>query len=155
MVPPPLIVPAGPDAASALAVLHAAAFEAPWTAIDLQGLIASPFTIALQAGAPAAPVGFTLARVVAGEAEILTLAVDPAARGRGIARALVEAAAGLAHAAGARTMWLEVAQDNSAALALYAVAGFEEAGRRKGYYPRKGGPVDALSLRRRLNSAPA
>ncbi len=69
--------------------------------------------------------------------------------------ALVRAAAGVALAAGAQTLWLEVAEDNAAARALYAAAGFEEAGRRRRYYPRANGPVDALTLRCRLNSAPA
>ena len=116
-------------------------------------VLASPFTFALQAGSP--PSGFVLARAVAGEGEILTLAVHPTVRRRGVALALVHAAAGLAQAMGAESLWLEVAQDNAAALALYAAAGFEEVGRRSGYYPRAEGAVDALSLRCRLNSAPA
>ena len=157
MAAPPFITPAGAEASESLAALHATAFEAPWSAAALAEIIVAPFTLALQAApsATGAPIGFILARAVAGEAEILTLAVDPAVRQRGLGRALVEAAAGTALVAGAETMWLEVAHDNAPALALYAAAGFEEVGRRRGYYPRADGAVDALTLRRRLNSAPA
>ena len=116
-------------------------------------LLGSSLVFALQAGDP--PVGFVLARVVADEAEILTLAIDPVGRRCGTGGALVAAAAGTALAMGARNLWLEVAEDNAAARALYAGARFEAAGRRPGYYRRKDGTVDALLLHRRLNSAPA
>ncbi len=78
--------------------------------------------------------------MIAGEAEVLTLAVRPAARRRGIGRALVEAAATLAEASAA-AMFLEVAADNPGAVALYAQTGFEIVGRRPGYYGRAGGRV--------------
>ena len=149
----PCIFPAGLDAAANLAVLHAAAFTRPWDADALAEVMASPSAFTLQAGTP--PTGFILARAVAGEAEILTLAVAPAARRQGVARALVDAAGALAAKAGAETLWLEVAEDNTAARALYAAAGFQPCGRRPRYYSRPQGAVDALMLRRRLNTAPA
>ncbi len=152
-VPGPPITAVEADASAGLARLHATAFEVPWSAEDLAGALASPFAFALQAGSP--PVGFILARAVAGEGEILTLAVATSARRQGVGLALVRAAAGVAVGAGAETLWLEVAQDNAAAIALYTAAGFQEVGRRRGYYPRAGGVVDALTLRCRLNSAPA
>ncbi len=147
------ITPVGAEASAELARLHASAFATPWSAEDLADALASPFTFALQAGAR--PVGFILARAMAGEGEILTLAVDPTARRQGAGQALVRAACSGALAAGAQTLWLEVAEDNVAALALYAAAGFEEVGRRRGYYPRSNGVADALTWRCRLNSAPA
>ena len=62
-----------------------------------------------------------------------------------------EAAALAARNLGAEQMFLEVAEDNAAALALYRRAGFEAAGRRRGYYPREAGAaVDALLLVRKL-----
>ena len=93
------------------------------------------------------PDGFILLRAVADEAEILTLAVRPAARRRGLGARLVQEGVVAAAARGATRLFLEAAQDNIAALALYARAGFAEAGRRPGYYARPdGGRQDALLL---------
>jgi ribosomal-protein-alanine N-acetyltransferase len=144
--------PATGEDAAALAAVHASCFEAPWSAADLAALTASPGHIALLVEDDR-PRGFILARALAGEAEVLTLAVDPAARRRGAGRALLAAALGQAEALGAATVFLEVAKDNAPALALYGGCGFEAAGARKGYYPRPGGAADAMVLRRTLNRA--
>lgn len=143
---------AGPDDAEALAAVHAEAFDAPWSAREIAALLAGPGVMAwLVEGAE--PVGMSLVRVVAGEGEVLTLGVAPAARRRGVGDALVAAAVVAATARGAASLFLEVAADNAAAQALYAKAGFVPAGRRAGYYRRAEGPLaDALVLRRSLNS---
>lgn len=133
------------DEAPALAALHAAAFDHPWPAAELDALLASPGAFALTVEDE----GFILCRAIAGEAEILTLAVVPAARRRGAGRALVEAAAGLAEGLEADALFLEVAHDNVAALALYAGAGFSRVGLRKGYYASG---ADAVVMRRTLNT---
>lgn len=128
--------------ADALAQLHAEAFDAPW----------SPQAFAELLGQPGVQLtgddrGFILIRTVADEAEILTLAVRPAARRQGRGRALFEAAAKHAASLGASRLFLEVAEDNAPARALYAALGFETAGRRPRYYPRAQGPAaDALLL---------
>ena len=138
--------------AEALARTHALAFDTPWEAKDIARMMTESGGFALAAGATEQPAGFILCRAVAGEAEILTLAVDPALRRRGLAAALVEAAAMLA-GRGASDLFLEVAADNEAAIALYQRTGFVLAGRRPGYYARREGPaVDALVMRRALNS---
>ena len=126
----------------ALASLHASAFPAPWDEAAFADLLG-------QAGvfAEAGDDGFILIRAVADEAEILTLAVRPEARRRGLARRLVEAAAARAAGLGAERLFLEVADDNAAARALYARCGFVETGRRRGYYPGEDGRrTDALIL---------
>jgi ribosomal-protein-alanine N-acetyltransferase len=144
------VEPAGADL-ERLAVLHAEAFAAPWTAADFAGLLGTPGTTALAAGDLD---GFVLLRVAADEAEILTIAVRPAARRRGVGRALVAAAVDAAVRQAALGLWLEVAADNEAALALYAAAGFEVAGRRRAYYKRADGTrMDAVMMRRTLNTA--
>ncbi len=84
-----------------------------------------------------------LARAAADEAEILTLAVRPEARGKGLGRALLQAAINQARTLGAATMFLEVGADNPHALALYAGLGFAKVGARKAYYDGR----DALVLR--------
>ena len=138
--------------AVALAAVHATSFEAPWTSADIATLLASPGAFALAASEADDPHGFILARAIAGEAEILTLAVDSAFRRQGLARALVEAAVGVAVSLAAETLFLEVAADNPAAIALYLGAGFIEVGRRRGYYARPdSAQIDALVMRRDLN----
>ena len=143
----------GPEHAGLMAALHAEAFDRPWSAAEFETLLASSGVGALGVESGGALAGFILVRAIAGEAEILTLAVAPAARRRGVGRDLVEAGAGTALALGADVLWLEVAEDNAAALALYAAAGFDIAGRRRGYYARREGPAaDAVVMRRVLNS---
>lgn len=136
--------------AGEMAALHARAFPAAerWGAATFATQLVLPGVF----GWIAPGVGFVLARVAADEAEILTLAVDPDARRGGIGRALLEAAEAGAVARGARRMFLEVAPGNLAARALYAAAGYAEAGRRKRYYPDGS---DALVLSRRLSRAGA
>jgi len=140
--------------AIALARAHASAFDAPWPPEAFVELLASPGVFAL-AAVDSAPVGLILMRAIAGEAEVLTLAVEPSHRRRGVARALLQAGVVQAAAAGADMVFLEVAADNAGALALYRRAGFEQAGQRGGYYRRPGGEtVDALVLRRTINRGP-
>ena len=139
---------AGAGDAAALAALHAAAFrpEEQWEAEAIRVLLDLPGGFGLlRPGA-----GFVLARVAADEAEILTLAVAPAARRQGHGGALLAGAMAAAAARGASAMFLEVAEHNAAARGLYAAAGFAEAGRRRRYYPDGS---DALVLRRWLIGA--
>jgi len=136
------------DDLSHLAALHAASFESPWDHVALADLLAAPGSFAYHHRD-----GFVLARAAGGEAEILTLAVAPEARGRGLGRALMIAATSRSQELGARDLFLEVGAANPAALALYARLGFAKVGLRKGYYddpraPRARGEArDALVLR--------
>ncbi len=140
--------PLDPSQAELLAAIHAEAFDRPWSRADFAELLASPGVFGWLSLAGEAPLGFVLARAVADEAEILTLAVSPDRRRRGIGRSLIEAALFEARARGAARIWLEVAEDNVAALTLYRAAGFAPTGRRRGYYSRPAGAVDALVLSR-------
>jgi ribosomal-protein-alanine N-acetyltransferase len=136
-----------------MAAVHASSFDAPWAPDEIATLLTGPggFGLVVREADADAVAGFILARAVAGEAEVLTLAVDPARRRLGIGEALVEAAAIAAAAAGAQSLFLEVASDNQAALALYRAAGFGQVGQRPAYYRRGAGAIDALVLRRDLN----
>jgi [ribosomal protein S18]-alanine N-acetyltransferase len=78
--------------------------------------------------------GMILARVAADESEILTVAVCPVRRRRGLASALLRAAMDRAITLGAASMFLEVAVTNHAARGLYKAHGFTEAGLRRHYY---------------------
>lgn len=137
------IVPFDPIAGThTLALLHAACFPEPWDAAAISALLVTPGAFAY-----AHEDGFVLARAAGGEAEILTLAVVPPARGRGLGRALLQAAILGAQERGAQTMFLEVGADNPQALALYAGLGFAKVGTRKAYYSPGSGSGDALVLR--------
>ena len=125
-----------------LAAIHHRAFSRPWSIDQFQALLDMDGVFAL-----GQPDGFILVRVVADEAEILTLAVDPARRRRGYATALVVAAAEAARGFGAKTLHLEVATGNTAALTLYQACGFVQTGRRRGYYALGNDQVDdALTM---------
>ena len=128
----------------ALAALHRRVFltPRPWSEAEFTALLADPTVFLL-----AEPQGFLLGRAVAGEAEILTLAVAPEARRQGIGARLVQAFLSEAAVRAADRAFLEVAADNAAALALYRGAGFAEAGRRRGYFlTPEGSRLDALVL---------
>lgn len=137
-----------PGDAGELAGLHAQAFAAPWDAAAIDDLLRQAGVFGLGVRGPdVETTAFILCRVVADEAEILTLATAPAVRGQGLGRRLVEAAAETAALRGATRLFLEVADDNAAALALYARTGFIEVGRRRAYYARPGAAaVDARVL---------
>jgi ribosomal-protein-alanine N-acetyltransferase len=150
------LVPAGALDAPVFAALHAELFrDDPWSEGSMADLIGGPGAIAWLATGrdygEVMPVGYALARVSADEAEILSLGVLPEARDKGLGRRLVEAVADKARALGARTLYLEVAEDNAAARQLYARLGFADAGRRPGYYSAADGrSLDALVLQRAL-----
>lgn len=141
----------GPEDAETLAKLSQAAFPesaTAWRAPDFRDL--SPGSRILIAD-ETLEAGFILLGHAADEAEILTFAVAPGLRRRGLGRALLDAGEVAAVSAGARRLFLEVAADNAPARALYAAAGFSEAGRRKGYYRQADGArADALVLAKPL-----
>ena len=134
------------------AALHAEAFvpfgERAWTRQDMAELLASPGVAGLLLQAEGADAGLAVCRVVADEAELITLAVRSDRRRRGAARRLLAAVFDHVRAAGAKTLFLEVAVDNPAALRLYETTGFRTAGRRPAYFQRGSGPAaDAVVMR--------
>jgi [ribosomal protein S18]-alanine N-acetyltransferase len=136
-----MIVEGSPYAAL-LAALHGAAFPPGecWDATAMAGLLEMPGCFAcLQENAPRSPekpfpCGMALLRVAADEAELLTVAVLPEARGQGMGAILLRRAMAEAVHRGARRMFLEVSPTNAAALALYCRLGFTQAGLRRRYY---------------------
>ncbi|MFY9971139.1 MAG: ribosomal protein S18-alanine N-acetyltransferase [Roseiarcus sp.] len=151
--PIPVIRPLRPDKAADCARLHAAEFAHPWSAEEIAALIARSDTLAAAALNPASGElrGFVLSRIAADEAEILTIAVEPALRGRGVGRALLSESLRQAANAGAKSMFLEVDVNNAPALALYARFGFVKVGERVGYYRLKGGlRATAIVMRKPL-----
>ncbi len=141
-----MIEAVGAEAAELLGALHARAFEKPWSAGEIAKLIENPAVFAVLSR-DQHPSGFVMAWAAGGDAELLTLAVVPEARRKGVGAALARAAGAGALMRGAVSMHLEVAEDNSAARALYAKLGYEEAGRRHAYYAGAGGSIDAIVMR--------
>ncbi|MCW0233706.1 MAG: tRNA (adenosine(37)-N6)-threonylcarbamoyltransferase complex dimerization subunit type 1 TsaB [Ferrovibrio sp.] len=142
----------GVESAAVLAALHADGFAGHgevWTAASLRDLLAMPGALALLALDDGdQPAGFILLRQAADEAEIITLAVRPRLRRLGVARRLLLVGLDKLAGRGAPHCFLEVAEDNVAARALYATAGFTEIGRRPGYYRDPAGRQhDAIVMR--------
>jgi [ribosomal protein S18]-alanine N-acetyltransferase len=142
------IRPVGPAHAAVLAAIHSAAFpREAWGAGAFQVQLEMHSVLGLldERG------GTALLRITADEAEILTIGVIPAARRRGVARALLEESMKRLRALGVRTVFLEVGVRNRAARALYEASGFKEVGRRRRYYANG---EDALILRATLAPVP-
>ena len=135
--------------AAALAEIHAGAFARAWEEIEFERLLADRAIWAdgvFKAEEPD-PVGFVLSRKVLDEAEILSVAVAKAERGRGYAVPLLRRHSSRLAAAGVRKLHLEVEEGNAPALALYRRLGFSQVGRRPGYYRRPDGrEVAALTM---------
>jgi ribosomal-protein-alanine N-acetyltransferase len=148
----PVLTEAGPRDALAFARLHAASFRTGWSDGEIERLLRERNTIAHRATRAGALRGFIMSRLVADEAEILSVAVASSHRGRGIARALLNLHLRRLAGLGARAVFLEVDEHNEPARRLYRRAGFHEVGRRPGYYPQgRDQAAAALVLRRDLS----
>lgn len=96
-----------------------------------------------------AVVGYSLVLFHAGSslARLYSVAVDPAARGRGLGRLLLEEAERLAVAHGSVSMRLELRRDNTEALALYEAAGYRQFDVQADYYEDH---MDAIRMEKSL-----
>jgi len=148
----PIVRAADISDAEALARIHATCFDTPWDAESFRRLLNRPGMLPFVAkdAAETDLQSFILVQTAADESEIISLGTHTAARRLGLARALLNHAMAEAGRRGAKAMFLEVAEDNSAALVLYARSGFILQARRKAYYERPGQAADALVLRRLL-----
>ncbi|UWQ95240.1 ribosomal protein S18-alanine N-acetyltransferase [Rhodobacteraceae bacterium M385] len=117
-----------------MAELHAASFARGWSEAELTQLLEKPTTLLACTEA-----GFAILQVIAPEAEVLTIVVDPALRGQGEGQRLLGQALLAASQRGVSQVFLEVDAHNAPALALYTAAGFDRTGRRKGYYAHPDG----------------
>ncbi len=127
---------------SRVAKLHAECFpDEAWNSSALATVLAMPGADGrICYGEDGTPCGLLFDQCLGPEGEILTLGVAPAWRRRGVARMLLQDLVLRARAGGAQRLLLEVAADNTAALALYESFGFARQGIRRNYYRRNGGP---------------
>lgn len=139
--------------AEAVAGIHAEGFPHPWSADEFRALAADRAILGLAARRESflgwrRLAGFILVRRAADEAEVLTVAVRAAQRGRGIGRKLLEEVLRRLYRDGITTCFLEVDRDNGSAIRLYRALGFETVGERKGYYRRAGGDTGSALVMR-------
>ena len=142
---------AAPERAAEIAALHARLFNPAWDEAAIASLLEHPASTSLVAvagtGDTKVIVGFVIGQLAADEAEILSVGTAPDWQRSGLGKMLIEGLIRATKRGEANRLFLEVAEDNVAAQALYASLGFSEAGRRKRYYERADGPaVDALVL---------
>ena len=133
--------------AFAIAALHGASFRAGWSDGDVERMLRDRNVLAHRIMVGRSLAGFIISQLVDDEAEILSVAVAAARRGKGLARQLLKLHMRRLAGLGARTIFLEVDEANAPARRLYQRAGFHEVGRREGYYPQPGKPSAALVLR--------
>ncbi len=149
----PAIDGARPDEAAVLATIHAEAFRRTWSAHDFTALMVDPSVFTLVARQTSLfggrrVAGFVLVRFAADEAEILTIAVRPKLRRRGIGRLLMADVIRRLYREHIASLFLEVEGANAAAVALYRKLGFVVAGERKNYYAQPAhGDAGALVMR--------
>ena len=128
-----------------IATLHDLSCPKPWSSDEFTTLLTQP-GVAAWLGVNDEPAGFILVRAAADEAEILTFAVAPDHRRRGLGKLLLAAACTALRAAGTNRFFLEVAADNAAAIALYHQLGFEPCGTRRAYYHAADKTADAVVM---------
>jgi ribosomal-protein-alanine N-acetyltransferase len=154
----PAIRRLGPRFGKLCARIHAQSFPHPWGAEEFESLLAGRDVIAHAVSLPSSlwrpnnePSGFVLSRQATDQAEILTIAVTPKARGKGLGAALLAAHLPTLAALRVKSLFLEVEAGNKAAIGLYESFGFRQVGERKAYYrAADGGRATALVLRRDL-----
>jgi [ribosomal protein S18]-alanine N-acetyltransferase len=139
-----------PESLGTIMEIERSCFSDPWSERAFRQTLASGRSASLVAidRDTAKPIGYVVAWFVMDEGEIANVAVAPGWRGRGVGGMLLDSVLELAGARGVTTVYLEVRETNSAALHLYASRGFEQVGRRRGYYRKP--KEDALVLRRKL-----
>ena len=149
------LIVATPAHAAAFAEIHRLSFDDGWSAAGFGRMLRQPDMLglaALDAGDAAGVSGFIICRFAAPEAEIVTLAVLPARRRRGIAGRLMAGAEEFLRRSAIKEWFLEVDAGDPAATALYETTGFKGVGTRAGYYRSNAGRRDALIMRKELGS---
>jgi ribosomal-protein-alanine N-acetyltransferase len=143
----PALSEARPSDAATITELHKASFQRGWGEDEVYRLLIEKNVVAHRATIGQTMAGFILSRLAAGEAEILSIAIAPKYRGRGLARPLLDLNLRRLAGLGARAVFLEVDEHNAPARALYRRAGFSNVGQRRSYYQSG---ASALVLRRDL-----
>jgi [ribosomal protein S18]-alanine N-acetyltransferase len=146
------VEPASLRDAPVLAQIHAASFHRGWGEGEFENMLSERNTLVHRLRIGRKVIGFSVSRIAADEAEILSIAVAQSHRGRGLSNNLLLTHLGHLAGRGVRTVFLEVEENNQPARRLYKRAGFAVAGRRERYYRQASGePLNALLMRRDLS----
>ena len=137
--------------ADKMSALHSQGFKPHWPAADMAEHIDRDIVIGIDAPLS----GFLIIRPAQDQAELLTITTAPDKRGLGLAKSLLQAGEIKLAEQGIEVIFLEVAEDNMAALVLYKNMGYQPIGRRPAYYKREAGRVAALTFRKTLDALPA
>jgi [ribosomal protein S18]-alanine N-acetyltransferase len=147
-----VVEPAGLRDAARLAQLHGASFHRGWGEAEFEAMLGERNTLVHRLRSGRHIIGFAVSRLAADEAELLSIAIDAAQRGRGLSRNLLLTHMGHLAGRGVRRVFLEVEENNQPARRLYESAGFAVVGRRERYYQQPGGEqLNALLMRRDLS----
>jgi len=147
-----LVEPASLRDAADLAHIHGASFHRGWGEGEFERMLMERNTLVHRLRMGRKIIGFSVSRMAADEAEILSIAVARTHRGRGLSNGLLLTHLGHLAGRGIRTVFLEVEENNQPARRLYERAGFTVAGRRERYYQQGGGePLNAVLMRRDLS----
>ena len=115
-----------------------------WSHEEYETLLKDPRTIITQD-----TYGFALGRIIEDEAELLMIAVTKGRQRQGHGSRYLQAFEAILTKKGAKCCFLEVAESNRKAQALYRARNFEEIGRRKAYYRLQGNNhMDAIIMRK-------
>jgi ribosomal-protein-alanine N-acetyltransferase len=137
--PEPSVSEARPGDAADLSALHGSSFHRGWSEDEFERLLLDRSVVTHRVKIGRRLAGFITSRIIAGEAEILSVAVAASRRGKGLARQMLNLHLRRLAGLGTRTVFLEVNEDNVPANRLYKRAGFRAVGRREGYYPDRTG----------------
>jgi ribosomal-protein-alanine N-acetyltransferase len=146
------VEPASPRDAATFAQIHGASFHRGWGEGEFEQMLTERNTLVHRLRMKRKIIGFSVSRMAADEAELLSIAVAETHRGRGLSNTLLLTHLGHLAGRGIRTVFLEVEENNQPALRLYQRAGFSVVGRRERYYQQSGGdPLNAVLMRRDLS----
>lgn len=146
------VEPASLRDAPAFAGIHGGSFHRGWGEAEFETMLTERNTLVHRLRMGRRTIGFSVSRMAADEAEILSIAIAESHRGRGLSGKLLLTHLGHLAGHGVRTVFLEVEENNQPARRLYERAGFTVVGRRERYYRQAGGePLNALLMRRDLS----
>lgn len=140
------IVPMNEHHVPQIALLERECFADPWSQQSIASELHNPLSLWLVAQEGQTLLGYVGSQTCLDETDMMNIAVFPASRRQGVARALIEALVSALRERGSKQLTLEVRASNGPARQLYESLGFLQVGLRKNYY--RNPKEDALILRK-------